>query len=35
MMQMPMNGMKMDMNALKNATDFDKEFLRQLTREVA
>ena len=27
----PMNGMKMDMNALKNAADFDKEFLRQMS----
>ena len=26
-----MNGMKMDMNALKNAADFDKEFLRQMS----
>lgn len=25
-----MNGMKMDMNVLKNAADFDKEFLRQM-----
>lgn len=34
MMQMPMNGMngmKMDMNTLKNAADFDKEFLRQMS----
>jgi uncharacterized protein (DUF305 family) len=34
MTQMPMNGMngmKMDMNALKNAADFDKEFLRQMS----
>ena len=26
-----MNGMKMDMNTLKNAADFDKEFLRQMS----
>jgi uncharacterized protein (DUF305 family) len=26
-----MNGMKMDINALKNAADFDKEFLRQMS----
>ena len=37
MMQMPMNGMndmngmKMDMNTLKNAADFDKEFLQQMS----
>jgi uncharacterized protein (DUF305 family) len=31
MTQPPMNGMKMDMNALKNAADFDKEFLRQMS----
>ena len=34
MMQMPMNGMngmKMDMNALQNAADFDREFLRQMS----
>jgi uncharacterized protein (DUF305 family) len=31
MTQMPMNGMKMDMNAFKNAADFDKEFLRQMS----
>lgn len=31
MTQMPINGMKMDMNALKNAVDFDKEFLRQMS----
>ena len=34
MTQMPMNGMngmKMDMNALKNAADFDKEFLTHLS----
>jgi uncharacterized protein (DUF305 family) len=34
MTQMPMNGMsgmKMDMNALKNAADFDREFLRQMS----
>jgi uncharacterized protein (DUF305 family) len=31
MMQMPMNGMKMHTNALKNAADFDQEFLRQMT----
>ena len=33
MMQMPMNGMngmKMDMNTLRNAADFDREFLRQM-----
>ena len=34
MTQMPMsgmNGMKMDMNALNTAADFDKEFLRQMS----
>jgi uncharacterized protein (DUF305 family) len=31
MMQMPMNGMRMDLNALKNAADFDREFLRQMS----
>jgi uncharacterized protein (DUF305 family) len=30
MMQMSMNGMQVDLEALKNATDFDKEFIRQM-----
>jgi uncharacterized protein (DUF305 family) len=31
MTQMPMNGMKMDLNALKNAADFDREFLHHMS----